>query len=118
MSTYSDFAGLSAENTEQAVRQNVTAAISDRAIVNNCVSQKLKQQGMVHPELLHLNCNVHPLDSVSGKSREASRKLGDKGLFIFLVCKEIFDITLFYRLNMGARLSCCEPSLWTVQDEV
>ncbi|ELT97200.1 hypothetical protein CAPTEDRAFT_196087 [Capitella teleta] len=68
---HAKYSGTDLRDTASRMAANITASISDRVAVNNCVSIQLKTRGLVNKDCLHLNCNVHPLDSLSSKSREA-----------------------------------------------
>lgn len=53
------------------IKTRVTSAISDRAIVNHSVIKELEKY--LGHEIIELNCNVHPLDSLSAAFRKLSK---------------------------------------------
>ena len=58
--TYDGWTGQDSTEVLNKIKRNITNTISDRAAVNHCVAEQLKDT--VNPAMLELNCNVHPLD--------------------------------------------------------
>jgi len=55
------------------VKMKLTSTLSDRAPVNHCVHKELTKY--VGHELVDLNCNVHPLDSLSVEFRKVAKQI-------------------------------------------
>jgi len=53
------------------VKMKITSTMSDRAAVNHCVVKDLEKY--VGHELLELNCNIHPLDSLAIAFRKLTK---------------------------------------------
>ena len=51
------------DKTLKLIMKSISSTLSDRAAVNRCVSTELEKY-VGHP-LIELNCNLHPLDSIS-----------------------------------------------------
>ncbi|GFR74380.1 hypothetical protein ElyMa_002161200, partial [Elysia marginata] len=66
-SVYSKYHQVSETETLSKLRTAITATLSDRAVVNSCVSRQLCDE--LDSQLLQLNCNIHPLDSVARDSK-------------------------------------------------
>ena len=60
---YSNNQNVNYDQTLASVKLSITSTLSDRAAVNKCVARKLEEY--LGHKLLDLNCNVHPLDSLS-----------------------------------------------------
>ena len=66
-SVYADWSGHDKSEVLSSVYHNISSTMTDRVAVNHCVVQQLEKT--FQKPLLELNCNVHPLDSVSSKVR-------------------------------------------------
>ena len=77
---YAEFVKQPVEQVLDSMSKHITASISDRVAVNKCVATKLAADGVIHEDSIHLNCNVHPLDSVSSKARAACKAQGLVGV--------------------------------------
>jgi hypothetical protein len=77
---YEEFIEPPLEQVLDSMSKHITASIADRVAVNKCVATKLAADGVIHEDSIHLNCNVHPLDSVSSKARAACKAQGLMGV--------------------------------------
>ncbi|GFR66542.1 39S ribosomal protein L46, mitochondrial [Elysia marginata] len=68
--SYARYSGSRQEEVYHAIKSSISATLTDRAAVNACVTRQLRDE--LESELIQLNCNVHPLDSVA---REVRRML-------------------------------------------
>jgi hypothetical protein len=71
---YAKFSGTSQETVTTSIQQSITSSVTDRVATNKSVGRELVKRGVVNPEFIQLFCNVHPLDTLSSKSREALKK--------------------------------------------
>ncbi|GFR93746.1 hypothetical protein ElyMa_004385600 [Elysia marginata] len=70
--TYARFKGIDQDEVFKALKSSISATLTDRAAVNACVTRQLKDE--LEAEIVQLNCNVHPLDSIA---RDVRKALGD-----------------------------------------
>ena len=81
-SLYARFQGKKEEDILSGIHDSISCTLTDRAPVNACVTRQLCEE--LQSQLLQLNCNVHPLDSVSRSAQANLLKLdtrqGIKGL--------------------------------------
>jgi len=68
----------------EKVKEKITSTMSDRAAVNRCVSQELKK--FLGHDVLELNCNIHPLDSLAIEFRKVIKVVEDE----CGVCSELY----------------------------
>ncbi|GFR77463.1 hypothetical protein ElyMa_005825800 [Elysia marginata] len=66
--TYARLKGLRQEEVYEKIKCAISSTLTDRAAVNACVTRLLRDEFDV--ELMQLNCNVHPLDSVARDVRK------------------------------------------------
>lgn len=76
--TYAEFTESSAPVVLQKMQQNITSSMSDRVAVNHCVAEQLKNLLAVNQNFLEVNCNIHPLDSLSSSARTVLKETGIK----------------------------------------
>ena len=74
-SAHAAFSGSSPSKTTHAIQQTITSSVTDRVEVNKSVGRELVERGLVNEDFVQLFCNVHPLDSLSHKAREALKEL-------------------------------------------
>ncbi|GFR59865.1 DNA-(apurinic or apyrimidinic site) lyase [Elysia marginata] len=67
-SSYANYKGCRQEEVFHKIRTSISATLTDRAVVNACVTRQLRDE--LESELIQLNCNVHPLDSVAREVRK------------------------------------------------
>ena len=72
---YVRYAGRSHEEIFNAIKSRVTATLTDRAAVNACVTRQLSDE--FETQLIQLNCNVHPLDSVARVVKQSLIKVDE-----------------------------------------
>ena len=68
ITSYSEFVGLNKSDIESTLYKNISSTISDRAVVNHCVVEKLAET--FGQQLIELNCNLHPVDGIAGSARK------------------------------------------------
>ena len=68
-STFARYHGIKEAEVSAKIHQSMTATVTDRAAVNHATVVKLREA--LRSQLLELNCNVHPLDSMASASRSA-----------------------------------------------
>ena len=74
--SFAEWTGLDGDTLVKDAEQNISSTISDRAAVNHCVVESLK--GHFGKDIVELNCNVHPLDSIASKARAVLKATGVK----------------------------------------
>ena len=68
ITSYSQFTCVNKADIESSLYSNISSTISDRAVVNHCVVEKLAET--FGQQLVELNCNLHPVDGIAGSARK------------------------------------------------
>lgn len=73
--TYSEAFGFSAMEMKSIILNKIRSTMSDRAKVNHCVHERLKEE---IGEVLELKCCLHPLDGLAGAARNTLQKIDEE----------------------------------------
>ena len=75
---YAKMKSLNKQSVLDDIKKRITSTTSDRAAVNHCVSREVGKY--VGHDVLELNCNIHPLDSLSIAFRKLCKEFeGEQG---------------------------------------
>lgn len=77
--TLAEYQDKDRTKVHEKMQQHITSSISDRVAVNHAVVKELQKAQAVNADFLELNCNVHPLDTLSSTSRSVLKATNIKG---------------------------------------
>ena len=69
--SYSELNDINKDEVSEKISQTITNTLSDRAVVNHCVTQNLQDN---FGPLIELKCNLHPLDSLASKAKTVMKE--------------------------------------------